>query len=46
MPGETDPTEPTMPQQPMHHALLPNAAMYEGFAGRTNPYWGEIGGAR
>ncbi|GAA6014788.1 hypothetical protein JCM8202_004765 [Rhodotorula sphaerocarpa] len=45
MPGETDPTEPTMPQQPMHHALLPNAAMYEGFAGRTNPYWGEIGGA-
>lgn len=46
MPGETDPTEPTMPQQPMHHALLPNSALYEGFTGRTNPFWCEVGGAR
>ncbi|KAG0661844.1 hypothetical protein C6P46_003735 [Rhodotorula mucilaginosa] len=45
MSGETDPTEPTMPQQPLHHALLPNSAMYEGFTARTNPFWCDIGGA-
>ena len=46
MSGETDPTEPTMPQQPLHHALLPKSAMYEGLTGRTNPFWCDIGGAR
>ncbi|GAA5997293.1 DNA-directed DNA polymerase delta subunit POL31 [Rhodotorula paludigena] len=45
MSGEKDPTEPTMPQQPLHPALLPSAATYEGFTGRTNPYWCDVGGA-
>lgn len=46
MSGEKDPTEPTLPQQPLHPALLPNAATYEGFTGRTNPFWCDVGGAR
>ncbi|BGP28569.1 DNA polymerase delta small subunit Cdc1 [Rhodotorula toruloides] len=45
MSGEKDPTEPTLPQQPLHPALLPNAAAYEGFTGRTNPFWCDVGGA-
>lgn len=46
MSGETDPAEPTMPQQPLHPAMLPQAAAFEGFAGRTNPFWCDVGGAR
>ncbi|GAA5941362.1 hypothetical protein JCM3775_001554 [Rhodotorula graminis] len=45
MSGETDPAEPTMPQQPLHAAMLPQAAAFQGFAGRTNPFWCDIGGA-
>lgn len=45
MPGELDPSAPTMPQQPLHPAILPKAGGFEGFAHRTNPYWCEIGGA-
>ncbi|BGP21411.1 DNA polymerase delta subunit 2 [Rhodotorula toruloides] len=44
MSGEKDPTEPTLPQQPLHPALLPNAAAYEGFTRQTNPFWCDIGG--
>ena len=46
MTGETDPAGPTMPQQPLHHAMLPDAGAYEGFSLRTNPYWCDVGGAR
>ncbi|BGP36434.1 DNA polymerase delta small subunit Cdc1 [Rhodotorula kratochvilovae] len=45
MSGEKDPTEPTMPQQPLHPAMLPGAAAFEGFTGRTNPFWCDVGGA-
>ncbi|GAA5836017.1 hypothetical protein JCM3766R1_005130 [Sporobolomyces carnicolor] len=38
MPGDQDPTAPTMPQQSLHPALLPNAAQWQHFVGRTNPW--------
>ncbi|GAA6064270.1 hypothetical protein JCM10212_001654 [Sporobolomyces blumeae] len=44
MPGETDPTAPTMPQQPLHAAMLPGAREWENFEGRTNPWWCDLGG--
>ncbi|ORY43933.1 DNA polymerase alpha/epsilon subunit B-domain-containing protein [Leucosporidium creatinivorum] len=44
MPGENDPTAPTMPQQPLHPAMLPSADGFEGYEGRTNPWWCEVGG--
>lgn len=46
LPGETDPTAPTMPQQPLHQAMLPLAAEFERFTLTTNPYWFDLGGAR
>lgn len=42
MPGEKDPTAPTMPQQSLHPALLPLAAGWENFNGRTNPWWFQV----
>ncbi|TNY19564.1 DNA polymerase alpha/epsilon subunit B-domain-containing protein [Rhodotorula diobovata] len=45
MSGDKDPVEPTMPQQPLHPAMLPKAAHFEGFSARTNPFWCDIGGA-
>ncbi|GAA6020218.1 hypothetical protein JCM10207_004376 [Rhodosporidiobolus poonsookiae] len=44
MSGDKDPCEPTMPQQPLHPALMPNAAVYGGFTARTNPWWCDVGG--
>ncbi|BGP12477.1 hypothetical protein JCM10213_006956 [Rhodosporidiobolus nylandii] len=44
MSGEKDPCEPTLPQQPLHPALLPAAATFGGFTGRTNPWWCDVGG--
>lgn len=46
MPGESDPVGPTMPQQPLHTAMLPKASDFVGFETRTNPYWCDVGGAR
>lgn len=45
LPGERDPTGSTLPQQPLHFALLPDASRYEGFRTGPNPWWGEIAGA-
>ncbi|KAG0203296.1 hypothetical protein BGX28_004392 [Mortierella sp. GBA30] len=39
MPGEKDPTSITMPQQPIHPAMLPSARDYSTFNSVTNPYW-------
>lgn len=44
--GESDPTGPTLPQQPLHPAMLEGASQFEGFTSRTNPFWCDIGGAR
>ncbi|KAF9907612.1 hypothetical protein BX616_000372 [Lobosporangium transversale] len=42
MPGESDPSSVTIPQQPIHHALLPSARRYSTFHNVTNPYWSSI----
>ena len=39
MPGESDPSSVTMPQQPIHPALLQSAREYSTFQSVTNPYW-------
>ncbi|KAF9195271.1 hypothetical protein BGZ51_002786 [Haplosporangium sp. Z 767] len=42
MPGDKDPSSVTMPQQPIHPALLPSARGYSTFQSVTNPYWSGI----
>ncbi|GAA5856203.1 hypothetical protein JCM8547_000817 [Rhodosporidiobolus lusitaniae] len=44
MSGDKDPCEPTLPQQPLHAALLPSARGFENFTPRTNPWWCDVGG--
>ncbi|KAF9573126.1 hypothetical protein EC968_008975 [Mortierella alpina] len=39
MAGEKDPSSITMPQQPIHPAMLPSARHYSTFKSVTNPYW-------
>ncbi|KAG5458281.1 MAG: DNA polymerase alpha/epsilon subunit B-domain-containing protein [Olpidium bornovanus] len=39
MPGETDPSNVTLPQQPMHPSLFPKARRYSSFNSVPNPYW-------
>lgn len=46
MSGEKDPNGTTLPQQPLHEALLPAAGAYKGFKRQTNPFWSEIAGRR
>ena len=38
MPGEQDPGTCLVPQQPLHHALLPEAFQYSGIRTVCNPY--------
>jgi len=42
MPGESDPSSVTMPQQPIHSALFPSARLYSTFQSVTNPYWSSL----
>lgn len=46
MPGERDPAVPTLPQQPMHSALLPDACKYpsDQFTCVSNPFSCQIAG--
>lgn len=44
MPGEFDPANHVMPQQPLHRCMLPKAAIYSTMHSVTNPYEFEIGG--
>ncbi|KAF9201988.1 hypothetical protein BGZ49_007825 [Haplosporangium sp. Z 27] len=44
MPGESDPSSVTMPQQPIHPALLRSARDYSTFQSVTNPYWSCVDG--
>lgn len=39
MTGASDPASPFLPQQPLHHALLPRASRHKDFARRSNPVW-------
>jgi DNA polymerase delta subunit 2 len=42
MAGECDPSSVTLPQQPIHPALLPSTRQYSTFHSVTNPYWGSV----
>ncbi|KAG0357679.1 hypothetical protein BGZ54_000231 [Gamsiella multidivaricata] len=42
MPGDRDPSSISMPQQPIHPALLQSAREYSTFQSVTNPYWSSV----
>lgn len=44
MPGELDPTNHLLPQQPLHPCVLPKARGCSTMQGVTNPYECEVGG--
>lgn len=44
MPGEFDPSNKMLPQQPFHHCLFPKSAVNRAFNGVPNPYQFEIEG--
>lgn len=44
MPGEFDPANHMLPQQPMHQCMFPKAVSFASFRGVTNPYACEISG--
>ncbi|XP_066910523.1 DNA polymerase delta subunit 2-like [Clytia hemisphaerica] len=46
MPGEYDPTNQFLPQQPLHKCMLPSAFSYSTVQSVTNPYDIEIDGRR
>ncbi|NXG40859.1 DPOD2 polymerase, partial [Psilopogon haemacephalus] len=46
MPGEFDPTNYTMPQQPLHHCMLPLSRAYCTLQLVTNPYQATLEGVR
>ncbi|XP_049809952.1 DNA polymerase delta subunit 2 [Schistocerca nitens] len=46
MPGEFDPANVMIPQQPMHYCMLPQASSYQSLHGVPNPYECELGGRR
>lgn len=38
MPGEYDPSNHILPQQPMHYCMFPQSTKHQTFQGVTNPY--------
>ncbi|DBA01625.1 TPA: hypothetical protein N0F65_011381 [Lagenidium giganteum] len=46
MPGETDPSNHTLPQQSFHSCLFPRSARFASFRAVTNPYEAQIGGVQ
>ena len=44
VPGESDPTNASLPQQPIHPLLTPNASRFSSFVAATNPHECKIGG--
>jgi len=44
MPGDSDPANIIMPQQPMHPCMLPNCSRFSTMALTTNPYEAQCGG--
>ncbi|XP_041066114.1 DNA polymerase delta subunit 2 isoform X2 [Carcharodon carcharias] len=46
MPGEFDPTNYTLPQQPLHHCMFPQSITYPTMQLVTNPYQADIDGVR
>ncbi|NXA43928.1 DPOD2 polymerase, partial [Eudromia elegans] len=46
MPGEFDPTNYTLPQQPLHRCMLPLSSPYSTLQLVTNPYQADVDGVR
>lgn len=46
MPGESDPSNYTMPQQPLHRCLLPLTSRFSSYRPVTNPYDAEVHSVR
>ncbi len=46
MPGEHDPSNHLLPQQPFHRSMFPLARSHNTFRSVTNPYDARIGGVR
>ncbi|NXI51363.1 DPOD2 polymerase, partial [Chloroceryle aenea] len=46
MPGEFDPTNYMLPQQPLHHCMLPLSRAYSTLHLVTNPYQADVDGVR
>uniref|UniRef100_A0AAV2MRY9 DNA polymerase delta subunit 2 n=1 Tax=Knipowitschia caucasica TaxID=637954 RepID=A0AAV2MRY9_KNICA len=46
MPGQNDPTNYTLPQQPLHRCMLPLSCVYPTLQLAPNPYQAEIDGVR
>ena len=46
MPGEYDPANHFMPQQPLHKCMFPKAVSYPTVTSVSNPYEAAIGGVR
>ncbi|XP_067401912.1 DNA polymerase delta subunit 2 [Emydura macquarii macquarii] len=46
MPGEFDPTNYTLPQQPLHRCMFPLASVYSTLQLVTNPYQADVDGVR
>lgn len=46
MPGEYDPANHFMPQQPLHKCMFPKALSYPTVKSVSNPYEASIGGIR
>ena len=46
MPGEYDPANHFMPQQPLHKCMFPKALSYSTVKSVSNPYEAAIGGVR
>lgn len=46
MPGQYDPTNYTLPQQPLHRCMLPLSSVYPTLQLASNPYKANIDGLR
>lgn len=46
MPGDSDPSNYTMPQQSFHRCLFPQSARFTSFRAVTNPYEAQVGGVQ
>ena len=46
MAGSTDPTDFTLPQQPLGRCMFPRSSNLQSLSSVTNPYHCEVGGVR
>lgn len=46
MPGDSDPSNYTMPQQSFHRCLFPQSARFKSFRAVTNPFEAQVGGVQ